>query len=63
MEQVREVQASNGFSAQGDRRLLFGLGDGAAQITANVHWCGAETAERFVLEANRYHPLRQGRRQ
>jgi len=58
--QVREVQAANGFSAQSDRRLLFGLGARAGKITAQVHWCGAQAGQTLVLEPGAYRHVRQG---
>ncbi|MCB1319185.1 MAG: CRTAC1 family protein, partial [Leptospiraceae bacterium] len=73
LRQVREVTASNGLSAQNDVRLLFGLGalnGSTAQkpvasdkatgfINVSVHWCGAERAQRYALQSNRYHHLIQ----
>lgn len=38
--QVREVHASNGLSAQGDARLLFGLGDYEGEVQLRINWCG-----------------------
>jgi Na+-translocating ferredoxin:NAD+ oxidoreductase RnfD subunit len=38
--QVREVHASNGLSAQGDVRLLFGLGDYEGEVQLDIGWCG-----------------------
>src|SRR5439155_1081365 len=38
VRQMREVQIANGFSAQNDRRLLFGLGDYAGPVEIEVHW-------------------------
>ena len=38
--QYREVTAANGFSAQGDRRLLFGLGEYAGSFAVEISWCG-----------------------
>ncbi|MGF1497956.1 MAG: FG-GAP-like repeat-containing protein [Elainellaceae cyanobacterium] len=72
-QQVREVQESNGFSAQGDRRLLFGLGSlGASRILSegddtpeldapelHIHWCGASTPQVLRLSPNRYHTIVQ----
>lgn len=60
--QVREVQASNGFSAQGDRRLLFGLGDYHGDVTARIYWCGCTAAQVVKLPSGRYHRIRQGER-
>ena len=55
--QWREVMAVNGFSAQGDRRLLFGLGQAAGPVQADVYWCGSPTAQHFELQPGRYHHL------
>jgi hypothetical protein len=55
--QWRELMAVNGFSAQGDRRLLFGLGSAGGPVEAQVHWCGAKQAELFTLASGRYHRL------
>ena len=57
--QTREVHAANGFSAQGDRRLLFGLGQDAAPVQVSIRWCGAQTVQRLTLETGRYHKVRQ----
>ncbi|MEB3358598.1 MAG: ASPIC/UnbV domain-containing protein, partial [Synechococcales bacterium] len=66
-QQVREVQESNGFSAQGDRRLLFGLGQSAdnpaeantALPELHIHWCGASAPQVLHLPPNRYHTIMQ----
>ncbi len=55
--QKREVMAVNGFSAQSDRRLLFGLGGAKGPVKAQVFWCGAKAAQTLTLEAGRYHRL------
>lgn len=57
--QMREVHAANGFSAQGDRRLLFGLG--AVQDASNVaiHWCAAGTIQHLSLSPGHYYKVRQ----
>jgi len=57
--QMREVHAANGFAAQGDRRLLFGLGSYQGKVQAEIYWCGAREPQRVMLEMNRYHRLRQ----
>ena len=57
--QWREVMAVNGFSAQSDRRLLFGLGSATGPVKVSVSWCGAANAETFTLAAGRYHRLGQ----
>lgn len=55
--QRREVIAVNGFSAQSDRRLLFGLGAASGAATVNVFWCGASVSQKFVLQTGQYHRL------
>jgi hypothetical protein len=57
--QMREVHAVNGFSAQSERRLLFGLGAYEGTIEAAVHWCGAREPQRISMRAGSYHRLRQ----
>jgi hypothetical protein len=60
--QMREVHGANGFSAQGDRRLLFGLGSAArGTVNVRVQWCGASEgqAQALVLNTNAYHTIRQ----
>ncbi|BAO43127.1 FG-GAP-like repeat-containing protein [Thiolapillus brandeum] len=58
--QVREVHASNGLSAQGDRRLLFGLGDASYEddVAVEVRWCGGSRAG-YELAPGRYHLLEE----
>ena len=58
-EQLREVQISNGFSAQGDNRLLFGLGDYRGKVTVAVNWCGQQEPQTLELEAMQYHVITQ----
>ena len=55
--QMREVQIANGFSAQGDRRLLFGLGDYSGPVTVEIHWYGGETISYSELELDHYHNI------
>jgi hypothetical protein len=58
VRQMREVQIANGFSAQGDRRLLFGLGDYDGPVSIEVHWYGAETITYSDMEIDHYHKIR-----
>jgi hypothetical protein len=58
-EQTREVLAANGFSAQGDRRLHFGLGAEAGPVQVDVFWCGSARPQRLALAAGRYHRVGQ----
>ena len=56
--QTREVRASNGFSAQGDSRLLFGLSREAA-TEVHIHWCGEAAPQVLNLQPMRYHVVTQ----
>jgi enediyne biosynthesis protein E4 len=60
VRQMREVQIANGFSAQNDRRLLFGLGDYAGPVEIEVHWYGAQIAVYRDLPLDQYHMIRYG---
>lgn len=63
MQQMREVQIANGFSAQGDRRLLFGLGEYSGPVTVEIKWYGAETLMLSNLALDQYHSITyEGRR-
>jgi len=57
--QIRDVQASNGLSAQGDSRLLFGLGSNPDKVDVRIFWCGQRDAEIFELSPGKYHNVRQ----
>jgi hypothetical protein len=54
---MRELQIANGFSAQGDRRLLFGLGDYAGPVKVEVRWYGAETVSYEGFALDQYHRI------
>jgi hypothetical protein len=56
---MREVHAANGFSAQGDRRVHFGLGARGGPVALEVQWCGAREVQGMTLAAGRYHRVRQ----
>lgn len=58
-DQMREVLAANGFAAQGDRRVHFGLGGRDGPVALEILWCGAAPAQRLALEAGRYHRVVQ----
>jgi hypothetical protein len=58
MRQMREVQIANGFSAQGDRRLLYGLGDYNGPVDVEVHWYGGRVEHYRDLQLDRYQSLR-----
>lgn len=55
MKQSREVQSVSGFSAQGDRRLLFGLGKGDAPVSLEVLWPNGEREVLASPTLRRYH--------
>ncbi|TDJ36737.1 MAG: hypothetical protein E2O53_03100 [Gammaproteobacteria bacterium] len=57
--QYREVSSANGFAAQGDRRVLFGLGDYNGSVAVDVQWCGTEREHFADLEKNHYHRIAQ----
>ncbi len=57
--QYREVTSANGFSAQGDRRILFGLGHYNGAVTVEVQWCGMARERLTDLTINRYHRITQ----
>jgi hypothetical protein len=57
--QLREVQAANGFAAQHDNRVHFGLGSSPPEtVRIRVRWCGGAWSE-YSLAANRYHEVKQ----
>jgi len=57
--QMRELHAVNGFSAQSDRRMLFGFGTRPGTIAATVDWCGSGIKEQVTLAPGQYHRLVQ----
>ncbi len=57
--QFREVQASNGFSSQGDNRLLFGLSEHQSVVDISIDWCGEGKKQNIKLIANKYHDISQ----
>jgi hypothetical protein len=56
--QVREMRLVNGFSAEGDTRMLFGLPEGAKEVLVDVDWCGQERRQ-YTAAQGRYTLLRQ----
>jgi hypothetical protein len=52
-QHTREVQVANGFMAQGDRRLLFGLDDYEGDVSATINWCG-QSPQQLTLANNKY---------
>jgi len=61
-QQYREVRLSNGFSAQGDKRIVFGLGQGntMGNTDVSIQWCGRGPKQLIKgLILNEYHILQQ----
>jgi len=58
VRQMREVQIANGFSAQGDRRLLYGLGEYNGPVDVEVHWYGGPIEHHRDLQLDHYQTLR-----
>ncbi|CAN5370296.1 hypothetical protein BH23VER1_BH23VER1_22990 [soil metagenome] len=57
-QQMREVQTVNGFSAQGDRRLLFGFGaETPRDLRIEIHWPDGSQESVTSPELNRYHTI------
>lgn len=48
-----------GFSAQGDRRVVLGLGANPAPVRVEVSWPDGTSERLGPFETGRYHPLRQ----
>lgn len=61
--QFREVRLQSGFSAQSDKRLLFGFGkqnQSIKNLKVQVHWHGGNPEFYQVDRLNEYHTFRQG---
>ena len=58
-KQYREVRASNGFSSQGDTRVLFGLRGNQSVVDISINWCGTAIMQNLKLETNKYHDVSQ----
>ncbi len=60
--QFQEVHLSNGLSAQGDRRLIFGLGENHNRVEyvhCKIEWFNGPTQWVKNLEMNRYHLIKE----
>jgi len=57
ISQIRESQLVNGFEAQNDLRIHFGLGNHEGPINIEVKWCGSKVAKYEDLKLNKYHNL------
>lgn len=59
---IREKQAADGFNAQNDRRIHFGLGAHASPVNVTIQWCGQTTEIFNSLPIDRYHRLEMGKK-
>ncbi len=59
--QAAEVQAVNGFSAQKDPRLHFGLGPWTGPVTAKVTWYRSGETRTYTLRPGEYHRIQEER--
>lgn len=55
LRQMREVSLTSGFSAQSDRRLLFGLGEHGQTVDLEIRWPGGPVQHWKGLPVDRYH--------
>jgi len=58
VQQMREIQIENGFSAQGDRRVVFGFGGFNGPVEIEISWYGGEKQYVHDLALDRYHEIR-----
>jgi hypothetical protein len=56
-QQSREITSASGFSAQGDRRLLFGLERFSGRTELEIHWYGCSNQIIHDLKLNEYHSI------
>jgi hypothetical protein len=57
---MREISLTSGFSAQSDRRLLFGLGDYKGPVAVEIDWYGGNRQFITAPALDRYHELTFG---
>jgi enediyne biosynthesis protein E4 len=62
ISQMREVHVVNGFSAQDDMRLHFGLGKNPTNLKLTVNWCGLQTQEFDHLKIGSYQKIQQSQK-
>ena len=60
IQQMREVSLTSGFSAQSDRRLLFGLDDYNGPVSVEIDWYGGPKQIFTAPALDRYHELTFG---
>lgn len=57
MLQMREKSAVNGFNAQSDTRIHFGLSNFEGPLKVKVDWCLKDKKEYVIKDLNQYHKL------
>jgi hypothetical protein len=57
---MREVSLTSGFSAQSDRRLLFGLADYNGPVEVEIDWYGGPKQFISTPTLDNYHELTFG---
>lgn len=55
--QMREKVAVNGFNAQSEKRLIFGLGDFDGPVEVEIDWCLHEKRTYTFNDLNKYHRI------
>lgn len=58
-KQLREVFSVNGFSAQSDRRIHFGVADYRGKVSLEVDWCGKGKDIYHFDKLNQYYNIEQ----
>ena len=56
-KQMREKVAVNGFNAQSENRIHFGLGDYKGAVKLNINWCNKEKRDYSFNSLNKYHRI------
>lgn len=57
LTQTREIRSVSGFSAQGDRRVLFGFAGDESPLSIEILWHGGGKTVLLNPEKNRYHRI------
>jgi Na+-translocating ferredoxin:NAD+ oxidoreductase RnfD subunit len=55
--QMREKVVANGFNAQSDNRILFGLKDYKGEVKVEINWCLKEKKTYTFNQLNQYHKV------
>jgi Na+-translocating ferredoxin:NAD+ oxidoreductase RnfD subunit len=57
LKQMREKVVVNGFNAQSENRVHFGLGDYKGPVNVSVNWCLKERKDYTFNQTNKYHKV------